>query len=247
MVRRDKAFDEVHNNATGAGIGLPERPITINEFVNRCQCHLGTILSSNKEVSIHASCKLLDAVPLATSHSMELALVNALKQILKAYAWRYSAHVDPSTLLAIATSTTVSSTIRELRVYLHEVATQDDPLAAREFHPIVRRALHFVELHYHDSTLDLASVAGGVGVSRWHLSRMLRQTTGRSFLEHLHDLRLREAIRLLRATDKSIKEIAYQVGYSRTTQLDNHFQRTFGATPSEFRAHHTSRGYNRGD
>jgi AraC-like DNA-binding protein len=178
---------------------------------------------------------------------MELALGNALKQILKAYVWRYPAHVDPSTLLAIATSTTVSSTIRELRVYLHELSTQGDPPATRKIHPMVRQALHFVKLHYHDSTLDLTSVAGGVGVSRWHLSRMLRQTTGRSFLEHLHDLRLREAIRLLRSTDKSIKEIAYEVGYSRTTQLDNHFQRMFGATPSEFRTHQTSHGSKRGE
>lgn len=221
--------------------------LATHEFANRCQRHLGTILSSNKHASIHASYELLDAVPHATSHVMELALGNALKQILKAYAWRYPAHVDPSTLIAIATSTTVSSTIRELRVYLHEVSTQDDPPATRKIHPIVRRALHFVKLNYRDSNLNLTSIAGGVGVSRWHLSRMLRQTTGRSFLKHLHDLRLREAMRLLRTTDKSIKEIAYEVGYSRTTQLDDHFQRTFSATPSEFRRHQTSHDYNRGE
>src|SRR2546422_8579063 len=82
----------LHDDRSGPSIGPPGRPLTIHEFADPCQSHLGTILSSNKGASIHASCELLDAVPRATSYVTELALVNALKQILKAYAWLPGPH-----------------------------------------------------------------------------------------------------------------------------------------------------------
>jgi AraC-like DNA-binding protein len=81
---------------------------------------------------------------------------------------------------------------------------------------------------------SLASVALSVGVSAGHLGRVLKRGTGRNFRAHLTRLRTRHAATLLRGR-LTIKEVAVAVGYLSTGELDRHFRKAFGATPSEYR------------
>jgi AraC-like DNA-binding protein len=81
------------------------------------------------------------------------------------------------------------------------------------------------------------TVASRLHVTHWHLARVLRRTTGHSFLQHLHHRRIVAASHLLVAATAplSIKEIAYDVGYSNTRELDRRFRKATGMCPSEFR------------
>lgn len=102
-------------------------------------------------------------------------------------------------------------------------------------HAMVRKALRILESRFSDQSIGLRAAARHVGVSPWHLARVLKRATGVGFHHHLHRMRVAEARELLRHSDRSIKEIAYASGYADTRSLDRHFKRRVGVTPTAFR------------
>jgi AraC family transcriptional regulator len=105
---------------------------------------------------------------------------------------------------------------------------------------LARAALMIVARDYRCHALQIGGVASEVRVTRWHLARVLRQATGQPFLAHLHRTRVAAACELLTGGDPilSIKEIAYDVGYTSTRELDRRFRKAMGMTPGEYRRHH---------
>ena len=82
---------------------------------------------------------------------------------------------------------------------------------------------------------SLTEAARMCGMSPAQFTRSFRQAAGMSYLAYVTHLRLSEASRLLRASDKSIAEIADTTGFSDQSHLDRHFKRAFGVTPRRFR------------
>jgi AraC-like DNA-binding protein len=101
--------------------------------------------------------------------------------------------------------------------------------------PRVDRALHYLRDHYGRPDLTMNDAARHVGLERHYLGRLLLQYTGRGFLAHLHDLRIREARRLLVVTTLSVKEVAAGVGYSDSTQFCRQFKRICKTSPGAYR------------
>jgi YesN/AraC family two-component response regulator len=96
-------------------------------------------------------------------------------------------------------------------------------------------AMDLVERRFTEPRLSSRSVAGDLGVSHEYFCRLVKMHTGRSFGHRLHRTRVREASRLLRYTQLSVKEIAAAVGYQSTQQLDRQFNRYASASPMMFR------------
>jgi AraC family transcriptional regulator len=105
---------------------------------------------------------------------------------------------------------------------------------------LARAALAIVARDYRRHALRIGDVAAEVNVTRWHLARVLRHATGDPFLAHLHRARVTAACELLTSGDAllSIKEIAYDVGYASTRELDRRFRKATGMTPGEYRRLH---------
>ena len=99
----------------------------------------------------------------------------------------------------------------------------------------VTEALRVIQQRHADVTMSLVFVSTHVNLSPWYLARLLRSQTGRTFEWFLHQTRVQHAQRLLHNPTVSIKEIAYSVGYSSTSQLDRHFRRMCGVTPKAYR------------
>jgi transcriptional regulator GlxA family with amidase domain len=83
--------------------------------------------------------------------------------------------------------------------------------------------------------LPLSEVANEVRLSRWHLERLLRQTTGQTFTEHLRLARLTIGAGLLRSSFLSVKEIAAQAGYGSASSFSRDFRRMTGVSPAVWR------------
>ena len=99
----------------------------------------------------------------------------------------------------------------------------------------VGRVLYLINRDYTDRDVNLSTIAREAGLTRWHVAREVRAATGITFLQHVHDRRVAHARRLLTHTNKSVKEIAFLVGYADTRRLDTHFKRAERVTPTRFR------------
>lgn len=98
------------------------------------------------------------------------------------------------------------------------------------------RILQHLSNNYQRSELDAETVCRETGVPRSQLSNLFRDGLGTSFKAHLNDLRLTEAARLLRTTDRSISEIAFAVGYNGIAHFNRVFRERHGCAPGELRA-----------
>jgi AraC-like DNA-binding protein len=97
-----------------------------------------------------------------------------------------------------------------------------------------RRAavLDYIASHFCDPNLNGSSLAEKLGISPRYLHRLLK-TTGKTFTQHVNELRLDRAFSLLstRGVDKHVTDIAFDVGYSDVTYFYRHFKSRFGDTP----------------
>ncbi|HIQ06712.1 MAG TPA: helix-turn-helix domain-containing protein [Anaerolineae bacterium] len=98
----------------------------------------------------------------------------------------------------------------------------------------VQAAIEWLQVHYAEP-VSLSELAAAVGISPRHLSRLFREAVGQTPAEYLETLRLSVAQSMLMGTDRSITEIALEVGYTTPSHFSQRFQSRTGLTPSEFR------------
>ncbi|PQA97841.1 AraC family transcriptional regulator [Chryseobacterium shigense] len=80
-----------------------------------------------------------------------------------------------------------------------------------------------------------SAYAEALNISRGYLTDVIREVTGRSAQYWIHQEVLIEAKRLLSFTHLTIKEIAYELGYSDHAYFSRLFGKVEGFPPSEFR------------
>ncbi|MFK4047825.1 helix-turn-helix domain-containing protein [Roseomonas mucosa] len=88
-----------------------------------------------------------------------------------------------------------------------------------------------------DATRSVVEYARMLAVTPTHLSRCIRASTGRTAGELIHDRVMLEAKRQLVFTDRSVADIAYNLGFSSPSYFSRFFgSRMDGETPRDFRA-----------
>ncbi len=99
----------------------------------------------------------------------------------------------------------------------------------------VRQVLDHLAAHYRESvTLD--ELAKVTGLTRFHLSRLVKAVTGRSIPQHLRGLRIQAACRLLEDGRKGFGEIAFTLGFCDQSYFIRQFREVKGVTPAKYRA-----------
>jgi transcriptional regulator GlxA family with amidase domain len=68
------------------------------------------------------------------------------------------------------------------------------------------------------------------------LARIFKHITGVTIVEKLNDIRINEAKKLLKETDRTIREIARGVGFQNEYYFTTMFSQNSYITPSKFRS-----------
>jgi AraC-like DNA-binding protein len=106
------------------------------------------------------------------------------------------------------------------------------------FVPAVRHLLKAKDLadaRYREQ-LGVDDMARAAGLSRAHFSREFRAAFGESPHTYLLTRRMERAAALLRNTDRSVLDICISVGLRSVGSFTSSFKRTYGVTPTEYRA-----------
>jgi AraC-like DNA-binding protein/mannose-6-phosphate isomerase-like protein (cupin superfamily) len=96
------------------------------------------------------------------------------------------------------------------------------------------KVLHYLHVYYRD-TLTLSKLAEEFKISPSYLSELFKKEMGQSFVDFLHDLRLRHAIGLLKSTEMSITDISLEVGFGSYQTFVRVFKEKRGMSPSLYR------------
>jgi AraC family transcriptional regulator len=98
----------------------------------------------------------------------------------------------------------------------------------------LRKVIQMIESDAPGTVHDLAIE---VNLSSSHLQHLFKQQTGVCITQLLTEQRLLRAAHLLEASDMSIKQVAYAVGYEHASSFIRAFQRQFAKTPRDYRLH----------
>ncbi len=101
--------------------------------------------------------------------------------------------------------------------------------------PAIARALHFIRERACDA-LTVEEVAAHVRMSRSTLERTFRRLLSCSPQQEIRRVRLQRVQNLLRETDLPLARIAELTGYEHSEYMMVQFKKTFGQTPSQWRA-----------
>ena len=74
-----------------------------------------------------------------------------------------------------------------------------------------------------------------MGLERTQFYRKIKALTNYSPVELMRNLRLRQARQLLMSSEKSVSEIAYEVGFSTPAYFTKCYREAYGETPTETR------------
>ncbi len=99
---------------------------------------------------------------------------------------------------------------------------------------LMERIMKTINENLSDPDFNVDKLTEEVGLSRTQLHRKMKEITGISTGEFIRNLRLEQAVRLIREGKINIAQVAYSVGFNNQTYFSTVFKRYYGMAPSEF-------------
>ena len=96
------------------------------------------------------------------------------------------------------------------------------------------KIMEYVHSHYNED-IDVYNMAHNLNISYSLLRRLFIEYTGENIMIYTNNLRINKAKELLQSTDKSLIDIAVEIGYNTTQSFNRNFKRFEGITPGEYR------------
>lgn len=93
--------------------------------------------------------------------------------------------------------------------------------------------LKHIDIHFRQ--LSLKDLANEFGYNSNYIGNKLKKETGNTFQDLINSAKYQMALELMKETDKSIEEIAYEVGFSSLPSLYKLFARFTDKTPKQMR------------
>ena len=92
-----------------------------------------------------------------------------------------------------------------------------------------------IRKHLSNANLKMDDLGDEMGLSRVQLYRKVKAATGQTPVELLRQMRLQRAYALLTSTNKTVQEIAYEVGFGTPGYFSKCFKQQYGKYPMDLR------------
>ena len=106
---------------------------------------------------------------------------------------------------------------------------------------MIFKAVNFAKQNATGNGISVEEVAKNAGFSIDYFNRIFLLHTGFTVTSYINYIRLKQAAFLLRTTDKSVLDIALEIGYDSHEGFTKSFKKKYGFTPSEYRSQNKKR------
>ncbi|MEM6608080.1 MAG: AraC family transcriptional regulator [Pseudomonadota bacterium] len=113
--------------------------------------------------------------------------------------------------------------------------TEDLALSARFTAEHFNRVLLFIRKNL-DRTISVDDLAGQVGMSGSHFSRVFKETVGETPMQYVLAYRIEQAIEMMKDPTRPLGDIALACGFADQAHFSRSFKQITGQTPRQFRA-----------
>lgn len=137
---------------------------------------------------------------------------------------------DVMSIVKLATLDEIKQYVIHFFIGLKEVFSYNQKESHRS---IIKKTIHHMEQEC--QYVSLQSVAQKVYMTPTYLSLLFKMNTGKTFIEHLTDIRMDKAKDMLKSTHYKNYEVAEKVGYQDPRYFSQIFKKKVGLSPSEYR------------
>ena len=92
----------------------------------------------------------------------------------------------------------------------------------------------YIILNIADNTLNVEGLSDALNLSRSNVYRKIKALTGKTIIEFIRMIRLKQAIKLMETKKYSLAEIAYLTGFTSPSYFTKSFKDQYGKPPSEY-------------
>lgn len=151
-------------------------------------------------------------------------IIDAMCAILSEHQQKKAGHTN----LIYASVHTICGTLIRERIFSDDAHTDIHTL--KKLSP----ALTYVDKNY-SSELSLDDVSAAAGLNKFYFCRLFKKACGIGFSEYLNLVRVFKAEKMLKKTDKTVLEIAFDSGFSSVSYFNSIFKKYKGCTPTAYR------------
>jgi AraC-like DNA-binding protein len=100
----------------------------------------------------------------------------------------------------------------------------------------LKRIMDYLKEHYQDPKISSTLISRATGIPRSHITELIKNQYGCTCKKLINHLRITEAKRLLKTTDRLILEIALKVGFNDISTFNRWFKQEEGKSPRQYRS-----------
>lgn len=98
----------------------------------------------------------------------------------------------------------------------------------------INKILTYINYNY-TQKITLENLASVAGMNKTALCRFFRQKTGKTVVEHINEMRIGFACKLLNEKELQIADIAFECGFNNLSHFNSSFRKVSGHSPNRYR------------
>jgi signal transduction histidine kinase/DNA-binding response OmpR family regulator len=119
--------------------------------------------------------------------------------------------------------------------FSQDVYLMPSKLATNEIdQAFLQKAIDYIVNNLQDSQFSVDSLAELFNISKMQVYRKIKALTGKSVVEFIRMVRVKQAVKLMDTHKFTLSEIAFQTGFSSSSYFTRSFKEEYGKTPSEY-------------
>jgi two-component system response regulator YesN len=171
------------------------------------------------------------------SNHLVTAIVKKYSNFINSQDNFFRQYLDLERITSAESMKDISDLITELSVKICDrINEMNSNMNMQRYCNIVENVKKYIMDNYSDPNLSLDVVADKVELSAGYLGKLFKSITSVSFNDYLNNIRLEKAKELLSTTNEPSSRICEKVGIYNITYFSTLFKKTYGVTPSAFRA-----------
>lgn len=131
--------------------------------------------------------------------------------------------------------TVLNCELMELQLFINQLVEEQHTKSPSLTSALISRAVEYIQKHYTEPTLTVASVAENIFISREHLSRAFKEYTMESIHGYINNLRMQHFRRDV-AAGHSVLDACTNSGFASYNSFLKSFRNLYGMTPTQYRA-----------
>lgn len=102
-------------------------------------------------------------------------------------------------------------------------------------HQLISRIKEYVFHNFRDPALCLSKISEEFSISECYFSSLFKKITGENFSVYLENLRMEQAIHMIKDTNARISTLYMELGYNNPTSFRRAFKKVYGVSPNALR------------